>query len=78
MHATRSDDEGTAPILAARVHRDRKQGSEQRMQARWGEEMPNKGLLFAMGTHSQYPDTWLRKGNLQAGGTSSIICVWGG
>ena len=45
--------------LGPRVHRDRKHGSEQRMQARWGEEMPNKGLLFAMGTHSQYPDTWL-------------------
>src|SRR6266849_1219576 len=28
MHAARSDDEGTSPILGARVHRDRKQGSE--------------------------------------------------
>lgn len=41
----------------------RKQYSEadtiRRMQARWGEELPQKGLLFAMGTHSQYPDTWL-------------------
>jgi hypothetical protein len=27
--AARSDDEGTSPILGARVHRDRKQGSEQ-------------------------------------------------
>lgn len=29
MHAARSDDEGTFPILGARAHRDRKQGSEQ-------------------------------------------------
>jgi hypothetical protein len=29
MHAARSDDEGTSPILGARVHRDHKQGSEQ-------------------------------------------------
>jgi len=29
MHAARSDDEGTSPILGARAHRDRKQGSEQ-------------------------------------------------
>jgi hypothetical protein len=65
MHAARSDDEGSSPILAARVHRDRKQASEQRMQPRWGEEMPNKGLLFAMGTHSQYPNTWLINGLIQ-------------
>lgn len=36
-----------------------------RMKARWGEEMPAKGLLFAMGTHSQYPDTWLINGLVQ-------------
>jgi hypothetical protein len=29
------------------------------MKERWGEELPAKGLLFAMGTHSQYPETWL-------------------
>lgn len=32
------------------------------MQTRFGEEYPNKGMLFAMGTHSQYPDTWLING----------------
>lgn len=36
-----------------------------RMEVRWGEEMPTKGLLFAMGTHSQYPDTWLINGLIQ-------------
>lgn len=36
-----------------------------KMKARWGEEMPSKGLLFAMGTHSQYPDTWLINGLVQ-------------
>jgi hypothetical protein len=35
------------------------------MQAKWGEEMPAKGLLFAMGTHSLYPDTWLINGLIQ-------------
>ena len=29
MHAARSGDEGTSPIVGARVHRDRKQGSDQ-------------------------------------------------
>jgi hypothetical protein len=29
MHAARSENEGTFPILGARAHRDRKQGSEQ-------------------------------------------------
>lgn len=28
----------------------------------FGEEYPQKGMLFAMGTHSQYPDTWLING----------------
>jgi hypothetical protein len=36
-----------------------------RMKARWGEEMPTKGLLFAMGTHSLYPETWLINGLIQ-------------
>jgi hypothetical protein len=47
----------------------RKQYSEaeaiKHMQARWGDAMPAKGLLFAMGTHSQYPDTWLINGLIQ-------------
>ena len=37
------------------------------MQKRWGEEMPDKGVLFAMGTHSLYPDTWLINGIIQMG-----------
>jgi len=28
----------------------------------FGEEYPAKGMLLAMGTHSQYPDTWLING----------------
>jgi hypothetical protein len=32
------------------------------MQAKFGEELPRKGLLLAMGTHSQYPDVWLING----------------
>ena len=36
-----------------------------RMQHRWGKELPAKGLLFAMGTHSIYPDTWLINGLVQ-------------
>tara|TARA_R100000935_G_scaffold49162_1_gene74264 strand:- start:558 stop:1349 length:792 start_codon:yes stop_codon:yes gene_type:complete len=28
----------------------------------FGEEYPRKGMLFAMGTHSLYPDTWLMNG----------------
>lgn len=33
-----------------------------RIQRRFGEEYPRKGMLLAMGTHSQYPDTWLING----------------
>jgi len=36
-----------------------------RIQKRWGEEMPSKGLLFAMGTHSLHADTWLINGLVQ-------------
>jgi hypothetical protein len=28
----------------------------------FGQEYPQKGMLFAMGTHSQYPETWLING----------------
>ncbi len=28
----------------------------------FGEEYPSKGMLFAMGTHSRYPETWLING----------------
>jgi len=32
------------------------------MQIVFGEELPAKGMLLAMGTHSLYPDTWLING----------------
>ena len=32
------------------------------MTSRFGEEYPAKGMLLAMGTHSQYPETWLING----------------
>jgi hypothetical protein len=32
------------------------------MERVFGEEYPKKGMLLAMGTHSQYPDTWLING----------------
>lgn len=32
------------------------------MQRVFGEEYPRKGMAFAMGTHSRYPDTWLING----------------
>jgi hypothetical protein len=41
------------------------QDALKRMQQRWGEEMPDKGMLFAMGTHSRWPDTWLINGIIQ-------------
>lgn len=32
------------------------------MQRIFGDEYPQKGMVFAMGTHSLYPDTWLING----------------
>ncbi len=32
------------------------------MQRVFGEEYPEKGMMFAMGTHSRYPDRWLING----------------
>lgn len=32
------------------------------MQKVFGEEYPQKGMVFAMGTHSRYPDVWLING----------------
>ncbi len=34
----------------------------ERMLHVFGEELPEKGMAFAMGTHSQYPDSWLLVG----------------
>jgi hypothetical protein len=34
----------------------------ERMQQVFGVDYPAKGMVFAMGTHSQYPDTWLING----------------
>ncbi len=33
-----------------------------KMQQVFGIDYPSKGMVFAMGTHSQYPDTWLING----------------
>ena len=37
-------------------------GALDKMKKRFGEEYPSKGMVLAMGTHSQYPDTWLING----------------
>ncbi|MFO0994795.1 MAG: hypothetical protein U1E67_23015 [Hyphomicrobiales bacterium] len=34
----------------------------EKMAAEFGERIPQKGMLFAMGTHSRYPDVWLING----------------
>lgn len=36
-----------------------------RIQEVFGAEYPEKGMLFAMGTHSRYPDVWLINGVLR-------------
>ncbi len=38
----------------------------------FGEEYPSKGMLFAMGTHSQYPDTWLINGIIRVDETKQL------
>ncbi len=35
------------------------------MQIQFGERLPERGLFFAMGTHSLYPETWLINGLIQ-------------
>lgn len=35
------------------------------MQKQYGELLPKRGLFFAMGTHSLYPETWLINGLIQ-------------
>jgi hypothetical protein len=35
------------------------------METQFGERLPKRGLYFAMGTHSQYPETWLINGLIQ-------------
>lgn len=37
-------------------------GAIQQMQRVFGTEYPEKGMMFAMGTHSRYPDIWLING----------------
>lgn len=37
----------------------------QRMRHQFGEVLPERGLYFAMGTHSRWPDTWLINGLIQ-------------
>lgn len=36
-----------------------------RMEHQFGEVLPERGLYFAMGTHSRWPDTWLINGLIQ-------------
>lgn len=38
----------------------------------FGEEYPAKGMLLAMGTHSQYPDTWLINGIIRLDETKQL------
>lgn len=40
-------------------------GALERMAKIFGEEYPTKGMAFAMGTHSRYPDIWLLVGILR-------------
>lgn len=42
------------------------------MKQRFGEEYPRKGMLLAMGTHSQYPDTWLINGIIRFDDTRQL------
>ncbi len=66
-----SDDgqrEGTCQdweIEATFYHWSRRYGKQEALEQMcrvFGEEYPRKGMLLAMGTHSQYPDTWLING----------------
>lgn len=36
-----------------------------KMEQQFGELLPRRGLMFAMGTHSRWPDTWLINGLIQ-------------
>lgn len=41
------------------------QDALQRMRHQFGELLPERGLYFAMGTHSRWPETWLINGLIQ-------------
>ncbi|MBB5722379.1 hypothetical protein FHS72_002005 [Loktanella ponticola] len=41
------------------------QSALERMAIQFGEVLPKRGLYFAMGTHSMYPETWLINGLIQ-------------
>jgi hypothetical protein len=43
-------------------HHYGEQAALKNMQRVFGEDYPKKGMVLAMGTHSQYPDTWLING----------------
>jgi hypothetical protein len=47
-----------------------------RMHMRWSEELPAKGLLFGMGTHSLYPSTWLLNELIQVSKTDQPGSNW--
>ncbi|MCR8724745.1 hypothetical protein [Frigidibacter sp. ROC022] len=40
-------------------------GALERMEDQFGSRLPQRGLYFAMGTHSLYPETWLINGLVQ-------------
>lgn len=43
-----------------------------RIQQVFGEELPAKGIVLAMGTHSRYPDTWLINGVVRVHETEQL------
>lgn len=43
-----------------------------KMKVEFGERYPQDGMLLAMGTHSQYPDTWLINGIVRYDETSQL------
>jgi hypothetical protein len=65
------DREGTCQdweTEATFFHWRQKYGEERalrEMQGQFGEVLPQRGLCFAMGTHSLYPDVWLINGLIQ-------------
>jgi hypothetical protein len=58
---TCQDWETDATFFNWRKHYGEEQALQQMKQV-FGEEYPKRGMVFAMGTHSLYPDTWLING----------------
>jgi hypothetical protein len=47
----------------------------QDMKRVFGEEYPGKGMVFAMGTHSRYPDVWLINGIIRMDEVSQLSLI---